>query len=268
MARPQEFVREPQAISATTCWRNWHRKEITPHDGLIRADHPLLLAILARTQSASSLRLLLRSPLGFVWRYGMRLRMPESGTDPLVLDALGMGDLVHMTLDLALQKLEAAGGLAMADESHIATAVQDAAGDVAGVWESERAVPPAVIWRRTLDDARLLTSRALTYGDERLPDARSFGEVAFGGVEPKSAAASLWDPMTPVEIPDAGFRIAGYIDRLDLSGDGKRALVRDYKTGASTAAANCSAVSMLSPSRHCSGQTYRSTPPYSSRAIR
>ena len=231
MARPQEFVHEPQAISATTCWRNWHRKEITPHDGLIRADHPLLLAILARTQSASSLRLLLRSPLGFVWRYGMLLRMPESGTDPLVLDALGMGDLVHMTLDLALQKLEAAGGLAMADESHIATAVQDAAGDVAGVWESERAVPPAVIWRRTLDDARLLTSRALTFGDERLPDARSFGEVAFGGLEPKSAADSPWDPTISVEIPDAGFRIAGYIDRLDLSGDGKRALVRDYKTG-------------------------------------
>jgi hypothetical protein len=231
MARPQEFIHEPQAISATTGWRNWHRKEITAHDGLVRADHPLLLAILGRTQSASSLRLLLRSPLGFVWRYGMRLRMPESGTDPLVLDAIGMGDLVHMTLDLALQKLEASGGLAEVDESQIATAVQDAAGDVAAVWESERAVPPAVIWRRTLDDARLLTSRALTYGDERLPDARSFGEVAFGGVEPKSAANGPWDPTTPVEIPNAGFRIAGYIDRLDLSGDGKRALVRDYKTG-------------------------------------
>ncbi len=231
MARPQEFVHEPQAISATTGWRNWHRKEITPHDGLVRADHPLLLAILSRTQSASSFKLLLRNPIGFVWQYGMHLRMPESGTDPLVLNALGMGELVHMTLDLALQKLEAAGGLAKAAESQIATAVQDAAGEVADVWESERAVPPAVIWRRTLDDARLLTSRALTYGDARLPDARSYGEVAFGGAEPKSDADSPWDPTTPVEIPGTGFRIAGYIDRLDLSGDGKRALVRDYKTG-------------------------------------
>ncbi|MDP3593566.1 PD-(D/E)XK nuclease family protein [Phenylobacterium sp.] len=231
MARPQEFAHEPQAISATTCWRDWHRKEITPHDGLVRADHPLLLAILARTQSASSLKLLLRSPLGFLWKYGMRLRMPESGTDPLVLDALAMGDLVHMTLDLALQKLEAAGGLAKADENQIAAAVQNAAVEVAGVWESERAVPPAVIWRRTLDDARLLTSRALTYGDEHLPDARSYGEVAFGGLSVKSDADSPWDSATVVEIPDAGFRIAGFIDRLDISGDGKRVLVRDYKTG-------------------------------------
>ena len=40
--------------------------------------------------------------------------------------------------------------------------VHEAALEVAGVWESERAVPPAVIWRRTLDESRLLTSRALT----------------------------------------------------------------------------------------------------------
>jgi hypothetical protein len=233
MARPQEFAREPQAIAATTCWRNWHRKEITLHDGLVRADHPVLLAILDRTQSANSLRLLLRSPLGFVWRYAMGLRMPESGTDPLVLDALGMGDLTHMTLDRALQKLEAAGGLAKADEARIVKAVEEATREVAGIWESERAVPPEAIWRRTLDEASLLAIRALTYGDERLPDARSYGEVAFGGLEPKSTADDPWDWAIPVEIPDAGFRINGYIDRLDISGDGKRALVRDYKTGRS-----------------------------------
>ena len=231
MARPEEFAHEPQAISASTCWRNWNRKEITPHDGLVRADHPLLLAILDRTQSASSLKRLLRNPLGFVWVYAMRMRTPESGTDPLVLDALGMGDLVHMTLDLALKKLEAAGGLGQASETQIATAVSSAADEVAVVWESERAVPPNVIWRRTLDEARLLTSRALTYGDEPLPGARAYREVPFGGATAKSTAEAPWNPTTVVEIPDAGFRIAGYIDRLDISGDGQRALVRDYKTG-------------------------------------
>src|SRR3546814_4048177 len=59
---------------------------------------------------------------------------------------------------------------------------------------------------RTLDEARLLTSRALTYGDERLPDARSYGEVAFGGISVKrseerrvgkecvSTCRSRWSP--------------------------------------------------------------------------
>ncbi len=231
MARPQEYSATPQAVSAMACWRDWHREEITPHDGLVRADHPALLAILNRTQSASSLRQLLRNPLGFVWRYGLRWRTPESGADPLVLDALAMGDLVHMTLDLTLRTLEAGGGLSAASTDRIIVAVDSTAADIGLLWETERAVPPRVIWRRTLDEARALTARALSFGDEHLPNARAFGEVPFGGAEPKSDATVPWDASAVVEIPGAGFRIAGYIDRLDISGDGRRALVRDYKTG-------------------------------------
>lgn len=231
MARPQEFSANPQAISAQGCWLDWRRTEITPHDGLVRPDHPLILAILSRTQSASSLRRLLRNPLSFVWVYAFGWRMPESSAEPLVLDALGVGDLVHMVLDSALRDLESADGLASADATAIVAAVDRAAGLVAAQWESERAIPPAVIWGRTLDDARLMASKALTYGDELLPGARSYGEVPFGGLEPKSEAETPWNPHMQVTIPDTGFNIAGYIDRLDIAGDGKRALVRDYKTG-------------------------------------
>ena len=231
MARPQEFATDPQAVSTQGCWRDWRRAEITAHDGLIRADHPLVLAILGRTQSASSLRRLLRNPLSFVWIYAFGWREPQSSAEPLVLDALGVGDLVHMVLDRALRDLEAAGGLASADAGVIEAAVGRAAQAVAADWESERPVPPTVIWGRTLDDARLMAGRALSYGDEVLPGARSYGEVPFGGSEPKSEAETPWDPGAPVTIPRAGFNISGYIDRLDISGDGKRALVRDYKTG-------------------------------------
>ena len=136
-----------------------------------------------------------------------------------------------MVLDRALRDLEGAGGLTSADAAAITAAVSRAAEFVAADWESERAVPPAIIWRRTLDDARLMASQALTYGDGLLPGARSYGEVPFGGSEPKSQAKTPWDPSVPVTIPDTGFNIAGYIDRLDIAGDGKRALVRDYKTG-------------------------------------
>lgn len=231
MARPQEFVADPQAVSAQGCWRDWRQVEITSHDGLVRADHPLVLAILGRTQSASSLRRLLRNPLSFVWVYAFGWREPQSSAEPLVLDALGIGDLVHLVLDQALRDLEAGGSLAAADAQTIEAAVARAAQAVAADWESERPVPPAVIWGRTLDDARALASRALSYGDDLLPGARSYGEVPFGGSPPKSDAETPWDASAPVTIPDAGFNIAGYIDRLDIAGDGKRALVRDYKTG-------------------------------------
>lgn len=231
MARPQEFAADPQAVAAQGCWRDWRQAEITPHDGLVRADHPLVLAILGRTQSASSMRRLLRNPLGFVWVYAFGWREPQSSAEPLVLDALGTGDLVHMVLDRALRDLETGGGLASADAGTIDAAVAQAAQAVAADWESERPVPPAVIWGRTLDDARVMAGRALSYGDDVLPGARSYGEVPFGGSEPKSDAETPWDTTSPVTIPDTGFNIAGYIDRLDISGDGKRALVRDYKTG-------------------------------------
>ena len=231
MARPEEFRDLPQAAAASTCWRNWWRNELTPHDGVVRPDHPVLRAILDRTQSASSLRQLLRNPLGFVWRYGLRWRAPESGEDRLTLDALAMGDLVHRILDRALRSLEADGGLATAAEERIEAALESAAAEVARLWESERAVPPPVIWRRTLDEVRALGSWALAFRDEYLPDARAYGEVPFGGVETKSDAVAPWDTAAPVAIPGAGFRIQGYIDRLDIAADGRRALVRDYKTG-------------------------------------
>ena len=230
-ARPEEFHRLPQARAASRCWFDWLRPEITPHDGVVRPDHPAVLAILERTQSASSLRLLLRNPLGFVWRYGLRWREPGSGEEPLVLDALAMGDLVHRTLDRALQALEADGGLAGASVDRLAAAVDAAATGIAASWEAEQAVPPPVIWRRTLDQVRELGRLALAFREKDLAGARAHGEVPFGGSEPKSDGAIPWDAEAPVEIPDTGFRIAGYIDRLDISADNRKALVRDYKTG-------------------------------------
>jgi hypothetical protein len=231
IARPQEFTIDPQSVGAQGCWRAWRRKDITPHDGLIRTAHPLILAILSRTQSANSLRRLLRNPLGFVWVYAFGWRVPKSSAESLVLDALGTGELVHTVLDCALRDLESVGGLASADTAAITAAVDRATELVAIDWESERAIPPDLIWKRTLDDVRLMAGYALVYGDDLLPGTRSYGEAPFGGSEPKSEAPTPWDPSKPVTIPETGFNIAGYIDRLDVAADGKRALVRDYKTG-------------------------------------
>ena len=213
MARPKDFAAVPQAVSAQGCWRDWRRSEVTAHDGLIRADHPTVLAILGRTQSASSLRRLLRNPLSFVWVYAFRWRVPQSSEETLALDALGVGDLVHMVLDSALRDLESAGGLVSAGAATIEAAVDRAAEAVAADWERERPVPPGIIWRRTLDDARLMAGNALSYRDDVLPGARSYGEVPFGGSEPKSEAEIPWDSSVPVTIPNTGFNIAGYIDR-------------------------------------------------------
>jgi PD-(D/E)XK nuclease superfamily len=230
-ARPDEFSTSPQSIAATSCWRDWMRPEITAHDGLLREHHPAIDAALGRVHSASSLRLLLRNPLGFVWQYVLGWRSPTGGEDPLILDALGFGDLVHGALDRALQALEVDGGCSTASGEQIARATDVALHELALDWESERSVPPALIWRRTLEEAGALCERALSFQAQWHAGARSYSEVPFGGSTPKSSAALPWDATLPVEIPGTGLRIGGYIDRLDIAGDSRHVRVRDYKSG-------------------------------------
>ena len=85
----------PIAVSGAACWRDWFRAEITAHDGLAKADHPRLRKAFDGPLSATSLRLLLRDPIRFVWRYGLGWRQPEEADEPITVDALTFGNLVH-----------------------------------------------------------------------------------------------------------------------------------------------------------------------------
>ncbi len=79
---------------------------------------------------------------------------------------------------------------------------------------------------------RLQRHRALTYPLDPFPGQTSWTEVPFGRVSEKVPQNNLpWDSTEQVEIPGTGVVIQGFIDRLDVSGDGKRARVIDYKTG-------------------------------------
>jgi RecB family exonuclease len=189
----------------------------------------VILAALNRRQSASSLSLLLRNPLGFAWSYGMRLRMPDLSEEPLVLDALAFGNLVHAVLDAALQETvrqQAAGGGA-----NLQAAVEAGVNDVRARWEALEPVPPAFIWNRTLHEVSSLARYAIESTHQHAQGWTSYSEVAFGGSEPKSAAPLPWDAAQEVLIPGTDFRIGGYIDRLDLNTGENRAVVTDYKTG-------------------------------------
>ncbi len=231
MARPEEFALAPQATSADACWKDWQRPSLTAHDGVVRAGHPLLQQVLGRRHSASSLKLLLRSPQAFVWKYAFHWDAPEAGMEPLVLDALGFGNLVHRVLELAVQALDTAGGFSGANEVGIRAAIDQAVAHARGEWESEQAVPPKLIWQHTLEGARDTSIKGLSFLPDSMAAARSFGEVPFGGMVPKSDGALPWDAALPVPIPGTEFQIGGYIDRLDLSPDGTQANVIDYKTG-------------------------------------
>ena len=230
-ARSDDFADCDQSRSATRCWTDWQRPVVTPHDGMIREAHPAIVSALEQLQSASSLATLLRNPLGFTWTYALGVRAPETALEALVLDPRQTGNLLHATLDHAVRLLEAGGSLATASSDQIAAAIEQAATIVSERWEAEQAVPPRVVWRRTVADAQEIAMNALQHPEPPLAGQRCFTEVPFGGQRPKTDGELPWDPAQPVEIAGTGFRISGYIDRLDLSGDGAQARVLDYKSG-------------------------------------
>ncbi|MDE0100068.1 MAG: PD-(D/E)XK nuclease family protein [Truepera sp.] len=239
MARPDEFARLPRAVSALQTWSDWHGERVSGHDGLVRPNHPLLVRALNRRQSATSLTKLLRDPLGYLWTYGFGWREPEETEEPLTLDRLEFGSLLHEILEEAVTQLETAGAgrFAGASPEAIAQAIEQAAEIVAARWGESRPVPPPAVWERKRVEAVELAATALSLSEEPLPDQRSWAEIPFGGVPRAEAlseaarAALPWDPKRTVAIPGTTVCIGGFIDRLDLAGDRSRARVTDYKSG-------------------------------------
>jgi hypothetical protein len=154
------------------------------------------------------------------------------------LDAQAFGSLLHEILEKAVVLLESTvGGLAGSDPAAVRRAVAGAADLALASWPKDRPVPPPVVWRRKVEDARHLAVVALSQDGEPLPGQRSWAEIPFGGqmrseaMDEDSRSALPWDPRTPVLLSSAGIAVEGSIDRLDVSGDGTSARVRDYKSG-------------------------------------
>jgi hypothetical protein len=183
----------------------------------------------------------LRDPLGYLWTYGFLWQEPDETEEPLQLDPLAIGGILHATLERAVSGLELAkpGGFGTADDASLADAVSEALDSVAREWERARPVPPPVIWERKLQDIRALAVAALGYREQSLAGQRSWAEIPFGGdrsvehLTDERRGLLPWDPTTPVVIPGTTVAIGGSIDRLDVNSDGAIARVTDYKSGKS-----------------------------------
>ncbi len=233
LARAEEAATSPALTAANACWRDWRSPAITAHDGRVRADHPVIARAIDRIQSATSLRLMLRDPLAFVWRYALGWRSVAEDDQPLTIDARAYGDLAHELLKRTVDTLEPKPGYSRAARHEIGAALTEAVTTVSTEWPLKRSVPPLLLWRHTVDAAAQLALRALTLDEAFQPGTRSWTELAFGhDNEAVAAAGDLpWDPTTPVEIIGTKVRVKGSIDRLDLTATGNAVRVSDYKTG-------------------------------------
>jgi hypothetical protein len=230
LARPSEAGKSSRIKATRTCWWNWHRGEITPHDGAVAANHPAIERALARVHSATSLRRLVRDPLGFIWQYALGMRSVPLAQQPLAFDPLMFGELVHELLRRTVDALEPLPGFVRASRDEVEIALSAARDDVRAQWPVERPVPPTLLWGDTLDEATRRAFRGLTMDESFQSGTRSWTELVFGEAGSSNADAP-WQGHGDVVIGQAQLRLGGRIDRVDLGAGGERVRISDYKTG-------------------------------------
>src|SRR5262249_15558678 len=150
LARPSEAATSPVIAAADDCWRDWAKPAVTSRDGRVRADHPIIAQAVGQVQSATSLRLMLRDPLRFVWRYALGWQSLVQDDQPLSLDARAYGELVHELLKRAVDAFEPDPGYARATPLEIEGALDGALVAISARWPLVRSVPPLLLWRHTL----------------------------------------------------------------------------------------------------------------------
>jgi hypothetical protein len=234
-ARPSDSADEPRLSRPIGFARARRTPQLTPWDGLVRADHPVILETLGQVQSASSLRQMLRDPQAFVWRYALGWHATLEEVQTLSLDDRAFGELVHRLLQYSVASLERGPGFAQAAAHEIEEAVTAASAQLFVEWPTKRPTPPVMLWRHTLDAAAQLTLTALSL-DSFKPGTRSWTEVPFG--EPGPADGLPWNPELEVVVPGTNIAIRGSIDRVEIAAGDRAVRITDYKTNAAPSRAD------------------------------
>lgn len=105
---------------------------------------------------------------------------PEEVVEPITLDRMNFGNLVHHILARTVRAMEERGGFCSVAPSALKTAVAAAAKEAAVTWELEKPIPPQLVWRGTVAGASEAALAALQVGEEPLPEQRTWVEVPFG----------------------------------------------------------------------------------------
>jgi RecB family exonuclease len=229
LARARDAGQLAHVRQSQLCWRNWWRSDLSAHDGLSDANHPAIEAALARVQSTTSLQRLLRDPLGFVWRYALGWRSARLEAEPLQLDPVSFGELVHELISHAIMALEPTPGFARASSDEIEAAIAAASTGVLNSWPLRRSVPPPILWRHTVREAARRTAKGLASDDQVRSDTRSWTEVPFGQIDP-GLEQTPWNATMAVPIEGTGLVFGGRMDRLDIRAAGDGARITDYKS--------------------------------------
>ena len=217
----------PAGISGLACWRDWQRGEITPHDGFVGSAHPRLHKVFDSAKSATSLRA--AAARSHQIRAGaMRLagssRTKRTSRSP---STRSLSATLSMPCFAVWWRGSKAGTGSQAPRlPRWKSAICHALSEIAKEWEGEQPVPPAVIWRSTLERVSAMSSAALSHPLPDMPGQKSWTEIPFGALREVKRTNLPWDVAKAVEVPGTGIRIARP-DRSSRSCRRRQARARD-----------------------------------------
>jgi len=225
---PEALLRAlPAARRGVEAIRSRERTDIlTAYDGLLGQGVDLGATPLA----ATALERYAVCPFRFLLERVYRLEAVQEPDRILLIDPRDRGDLAHAVLEATFRRLAESGALSLTTgRLPLARDAFDAAFEEACAMAERRGVTGLpMLWAG--ERARLreeLLSAIEAEADDPSGWRPTLFEIAFG-IEGREGSA----PPLLYQLPDGTtLHLRGRIDRIDLSPDGRRARVLDYKTG-------------------------------------
>ena len=186
----------------------WTRKKIDAGSGQV---------------SASNFENYARCPYSFFLKRVLMLRVPEDERGILEsMDPIDRGTVVHAALE-SFQKKHARENFDPANEESLRIDLET---EARRVFEKNRPFGmPGLLWEIERDGMLTLVQNWLKY-----EIARSDGDMRVAGLEWAFGAFSDSPPFCS-SVGEFNLEFCGRIDRVDVSGDGKRVRLVDYKIG-------------------------------------
>lgn len=209
-------------------------RKFTPYDGVfqdpaavekLRQDYSLK----AKTLSASRLETYAACPLRYFYRYVLGLQVHPEPERVFQLDPAEKGNLMHSILEDTLARGKKDGWLKDRDGEKATQALEEETQKAFKKFEKEGVTGSQALWQWS----QFSLSRDLQRTLKKVLADEDWTPVDF-----EKAFGREGQPEVAFETRLGSFRLEGFMDRVDLSADGKQLRVVDYKSGSKTGFAN------------------------------
>lgn len=175
-----------------------------------------------KTLSASRLEMYAACPLRYFYRYVLGLKVHPDPERVFQLDPAEKGNLMHSILEDTLSRGKDEGWLKDRNAAKAAEVLEEETEKAFKKFEKEGITGSQALWQWSQFSLRKDLQRALR---------KVLADQEWTPVDFEKAFGREGQPAVTFQTPTGTFRLEGFMDRVDLSPDGKQLRVLDYKSG-------------------------------------